>query len=332
MIQKSRLHFVSHLPENLDFQKSILIFDPVLSSKNSRWIKKFPRRLAVRSGEKLKDLRHFPKWMEQVLQLSDGLSKDLTIVAFGGGSVGDFAGFIASILKRGVGFVQIPSTWLSAMDSAHGGKTALNVGNIKNQIGTFYSAQDIFLVKNILLSQPADRISEALGEYYKMALIAGGPLWKGVRPATKMDSQVLWVNLPKVIQAKWKIVQKDPYEKKSLRHILNLGHTVGHVLEAELRIPHGRAVHWGLLFSLNWGERLGIWKYRRTVPAGVLPDENELKRALRKIKNPLVVLRKDKKLDREGKVQFVFVRRPGHVVTKKVQLSELVNEWQRQQK
>ena len=92
----------------------------------------FPQRYGVCAGEDLKDLAAFPKHVEHLLEIAAPLPQSrLSVVALGGGSVGDFAGFFASVFKRGVPLQQIPSTWLAAIDSAHGGKNALNVGRAK---------------------------------------------------------------------------------------------------------------------------------------------------------------------------------------------------------
>src|SRR6185295_5151716 len=111
------------------------------------WLKKFPCRYGVKSGESLKDLEKFPGHCKAILQMTEKIeTRPLQLIAVGGGSVGDFAGFVASTLKRGVPLIHVPSTWLAAIDSTHGGKTALNVAGIKNQIGTFKQAEKIIVV------------------------------------------------------------------------------------------------------------------------------------------------------------------------------------------
>ena len=108
------------------------------------------------------------------------------------GTVGDFAGFLASILKRGVPLIHIPTTLLAAMDSAHGGKTALNVREFKNQVGTFYPAHGILLVRSLFEELPAMQIRSAIGEMAKMALIEGGELLfeKLARYASAVGSRI----------------------------------------------------------------------------------------------------------------------------------------------
>ncbi len=322
-------HFINHLPTKLPVNDCILIFDKILQKEYSPWIGKFPKRISVSSGEKLKDVKEFPHWIEKIVNLSAGVPRSqLTIVVFGGGSVGDFGGFVASVLKRGVHLIQIPSTWLAAMDSAHGGKTALNVGQIKNQIGTFYLAEETYLVKDVLLNVPKPQIKECLGEFYKMALISGGKLWNQAKKEVAPQPSFLWKNLPALIQAKLKIVKKDPFEQNGLRHILNLGHTVGHVLESELGLAHGEAIHFGLLFSLNWGSQIGF--YPAAEATHLFPSQALLKEKLKSIRNPSNKLLQDKKLVKAQELQFVFIQKPGNILIKKVKIDELLKEWRRQ--
>lgn len=323
---KSQLHFSNSLPK-VDFKNQILVYDQILSKKYSSWIKKFPRRYSVSSGENLKDLKHFSSHMDAILKISEGIPKDtMQIVVFGGGSVGDFGGFVASILKRGVGLIHIPSTWLSAIDSSHGGKTALNCAQFKNQIGTFYPADKVYLVKSVLSALPSERVFEALGEVYKIGLISGGSLWKKISQIKVWDEKQLWGLLPSLVQAKLKIVTKDPFEKKGLRHVLNLGHTVGHVLESASGLPHGYAVLLGTLFALNWGKKRGITQPRLALPL----DQWILSNELAEIKNPGVYLSQDKKISAHSQIRYIFVKNPGKVVVTKVKISELVTEWKRQ--
>jgi 3-dehydroquinate synthase len=252
----------------------------------------------------------------------------LQIVAFGGGSVGDYAGFVASLVRRGVGFVQVPSTWLAAMDSAHGGKTALNVGAFKNQIGTFYPAQSIFIVREVLLAQPRERVHEAAGEYYKMQFLMKGRALARSPVPQELTSMDLWQDLPALVRAKWQIVRQDPYETKGPRAWLNLGHTVGHVLEAALQTPHGLAVHYGLAFATRWSQSRGLWK--GPLRQEILPTPEEVALQLRQVRSPVRWLRRDKKMKSATKIRFVFMKKPGYPVTQIVSLQDLLREWKRQ--
>jgi 3-dehydroquinate synthase len=274
--------------------------------------------------------------MERILALVDQIpARPLKIVGMGGGSVGDFAGFVASVLKRGVGLIHIPSTWLSAVDSAHGGKTALNVAGIKNQIGSFYPAQEIFLIRPLLQGQPQERLHDVLGEVLKISLLHGGDLWKKVGRLPELEEKHLWRFLPDLIEAKYQIVKKDPEEKKGIRHLLNFGHTLGHVLESDRGISHGRAIFLGTQFALEWSRQLKIMNQKLYLdlpkaPMGrYLIDRADLKKELRALTHLKELLGQDKKRV-DGGIRFVFLKSVGSAVIKKMTIADIVTEAQRQ--
>lgn len=345
----SQLHYVNQWPSPNKFgDEVLLIYDRIFDRhpKVVSWIRRFPVRYGVKSGEELKSLQHFPKHMNAILQRTHHFSsRRLKIVVLGGGSVGDFGGFIASVYKRGVDLIHIPSTWLSAMDSAHGGKTALNARGAKNQVGTFYPAKEVYLIKPLLLAQPSERGFEALGELIKMALLAGGGLYRKINTASSLKSETLWRLLPLVIREKYKIVQKDPEEKKGLRHLLNFGHTMGHVFEAHYALPHGVAVLAGLQFAMEWSYQRGFMTqkdYLKLMQAKFLEKAVLSKRqsswgnlsmmALlsENPQNFIRYLQQDKKKTSANTLRFVFLKKPGKPAVAEVKVQELLFEIARQ--
>lgn len=333
----SHLNFITKPPQASELGDGvILIYDKIFQKKKfglKKWLSGFDYKYGVKSGEPLKNLKAFPSHIEEIFKLIDKMpSRKLTVVALGGGSIGDFAGFTASILKRGVELVHIPSTWLSAVDSAHGGKTALNLGPIKNQIGSFYPASRVYLVKSILMAQPTERSFEALGEVLKISLINGGTLWNKVSLISEPTCEIYWKLLPDLIKAKTKVVTKDPFEKKGLRQILNLGHTIGHIWEIQHKWPHGVAVLYGLAFSLNWSLKrrlLSSKDYYSIIlsPVGsYLPDQFELRKVVKKTKKMDKLLGQDKKATTNSELNYIFLKKPGSPVRKKVKVNELVSE------
>jgi 3-dehydroquinate synthase len=329
-------------PEELAAE-ALLIHDEFLltlgDGELNGWLRRFPVRYAVTAGEGLKELAAFPEHVEALLHRAAPLTaSSLSVVAVGGGSVGDFAGFFASVFKRGVGLVQIPSTWLAALDSAHGGKTALNVGRMKNQIGSYAFAQRIYLCRPLLELQPPPRAQEAFGELAKIALIDGGPwveaLTAEVTPAAA--DAVLWRFLPEAVAAKWRIVTRDPFERLGLRQHLNLGHTVGHVLETLYGLPHGVAVAQGLHFALHFSTQRGLlpaaeltrilsWLEGRFGLFDRRPSLHRLRQG-----RFLEVLGQDKKRSAATALRFVFLRGFGRPEVAEVSLFELVAEAVRQ--
>ncbi len=259
---------------------------------------------------------------------------EIQIITFGGGTIGDFGGFVASVLKRGVKLVHVPSTWLSAIDSAHGGKTALNVSKLKNQIGTFYPAAEVYLIRSVLIAQEQDRTFEALGEVFKTSLL-NKDLWHKLSESKKIGPDLFWSHLPEMIETKMKIVKKDPLEKSGFRHILNLGHTLGHLFESQFKLPHGTAVLFGLAFAIEWSFHKKImnsknyYEIRLSNLGSFLPDRFDLKKLILATKNPTRFFYQDKKMTNDKKINFIFLERPGKPILKKVTLNDLMSEMHR---
>lgn len=347
---QSRLHYINQWPAPKEFGGEVLLIYDRIFEKNPKiapWLEHFPVRYGVKSGESLKSLQKFPQHMGEILKKTHHFSaKKMTIIALGGGSVGDFGGFTASIYKRGVQLIHIPSTWLAAMDSSHGGKTALNARGAKNQIGTFYPAQAIYLVKPLLLAQPGERNFEALGELIKMALLSGGNLYKKLNQARSLNSENLWKLLPLVVKEKYKIVQKDPQELRGLRQVLNFGHTMGHVFEAYYELPHGVAVLAGLQFALEWSYQQGFMRqpeylklmrapfWKKAVQAklrSVWKNLNMMALLSEEPQKFLHYLEQDKKKTSTQNLHFVFLKSPGHPLIVELPVKDVLREVARQQ-
>lgn len=319
--------------------RSLVIYDRRLERAVpgfKKLISKFQYRYPVVSGEALKELRVFPSHAEKLLEMTRAVSpRDLTIVAIGGGSVGDFAGFFASVFKRGVALAHVPSTWLAAIDSSHGGKTALNAGDHKNQIGTFHPAHVTVLVRSLLMGQPDERVRDAFGELAKIAMIDGRPWVRELESSKLEGGALLWKFLAPAIQAKLRVVSRDPRETSGMRQILNLGHTIGHVLESELGWSHGFAVAQGLFFAIEFSARERLLPEAQADRAlrllsekfGFKPELPGRALSARRLEEGL---RQDKKRSGKDAVTFVFLRRLGLAERKSVSLAALVAEARRQ--
>lgn len=339
--KKPEISFLTKWPKvsSLEPERSIVIYDSVLSRVPgfTLWVEEFPHRYQVQSGEDLKELTELPKHMEKLLKIAEETTgRPLQIISIGGGSVGDFSGFIASILKRGVDLIHIPSTWLAAIDSSHGGKNALNVSGIKNQIGTYYAPTRILIVQGLLFSQPLDRAEEALGEILKIGFVAGGSLYRKISAAKDQSTKTFWNLLPDLIDGKYKIVSKDPFEDKGVRPILNLGHTVGHVIESELKMPHGLAVLHGLGFALQWSRERKLLSQKsfdrlfQTDLTKLIPRGEKLASVLKKLDHVEEALAQDKKRANNRMIRFIFVQDAGKTKIQQVGVDEIVKEIRRQ--
>lgn len=321
-----------------DPNQALVIYDQRLrqvSREFQSWLERFPFQYAVRSGESLKDLDAFAGHAKKISKIASSLpSRRMSVIAAGGGSVGDFAGFFASVYKRGVPLLHMPSTWLAAVDSSHGGKTALNVNGVKNQFGTFYPAERVLLVRSLLETQPVERAQEALAELAKIALIDGGDWTRELERARLKNERLIWKFLPFAIESKLKIVRRDPREVNGIRQVLNLGHTVGHVLESVHGWAHGRAVGQGLFFALEFSlnrKMLAVREAQRALtllegPCGLRRETPKpiSERTFRSL------LTQDKKREARDQVTFIFLKRIGKVERVPVPVDEIVHEARRQ--
>ena len=285
----------------------------------------------IKSGEKTKSLEQLPHHIQKINSLiSDFDRSSFLFIAVGGGSVIDLTGFLASIYKRGLPVIFIPSTWLSALDSAHGGKNALNFKNVKNLLGTYYFPQAVFMVEELLKHSPKKIEQQAYGELLKMAFIKGGSFYNSLKQDIFKNQKIsIQKFIQPAIESKIKIVQKDPFETKGERKKLNLGHTVGHILEAVEALPHGLAVLHGLLFSLNWSYYKGFLSKKRfeEMKGLISLKERKKKIPLNLFKN---YLRQDKKHKAGFKIDFIFINKPGEVFGRPVLEIDLIKEAKRQ--
>ena len=299
------------------------------------WLERFDLAIPLRAGEGLKSAAMISSVVGRLLSAGTSYPRGRTrFYAVGGGSIGDFTGFLASVFLRGVELVHVPTTWVSAMDSAHGGKTALNAAGVKNVLGTFHPAVETWIIRDFFRAQDGERLEEALGEAAKMALL-DWRVWKASRSGSKASSRWtparMWKLLPEIIRAKLRVVARDPRETRGTRRILNLGHTLGHAIEARHGVPHGRAVGVGLYFSLwvSWCE-------------GVIPTsdffalEHALTRnwglslaGLHRLRIPRAriapLLVADKKAAGSGRVHFIALRGAARPVQLQLGIRELLD-------
>jgi 3-dehydroquinate synthase len=249
-----------------------------------------------------------------------GADRKCTLVAVGGGVVGDVAGFVAASFLRGVRLVHIPTTLVAQVDSAIGGKTGVNLPEGKNLAGSFYQP-DLVLADPVTLKTLPDReYRSGIYEVIKYGVIGDaalfGHLERDLDKLLKRDARILGVVIPRCIALKARITSKD--EKESgLREILNFGHTLGHALESVTRYRvflHGEAVGWGMIVAaalgiatnhLSIGDAVRIIRLVRRV--GPLPHLPKVPAA-----QILAAMRSDKKT-LGGKLRFVIPPRIGSV-------------------
>ena len=205
------------------------------------------------------------KSLETVQQIWDflfahGITRRGVLICIGGGVLTDMGGFAAATYKRGIDYVNVPTTLLAMIDASSGGKTGINYGGLKNSIGCFAPPVETLICPDWLKSLPANQWLSGFGEMLKTGLVSESSLWYHLLryDLEKMDSEALKPLIAQCVAAKKRIVEADPKEK-GLRKVLNFGHTFGHALEeisiqkSDVSSPpllHGYAVVYGMIAEL----------------------------------------------------------------------------------
>jgi len=201
--------------------------------------------LEVAAGEKSKCLAAAERLCEEMADL--GFRRDAVVIGLGGGVIGDLAGFVAAIYQRGLAFVQMPTTILSFVDSAVGGKTGVNLRRGKNLVGAFHQPQLVIGDTHTLASLGEREAYEGFAEIIKHGVIADPDLVKMSRPP--LDPETLPQLLARNVAIKAAVVSSDEFETTGLRALLNFGHTIGHAIESAAgygQYLHGEAISLGL--------------------------------------------------------------------------------------
>ncbi len=189
-----------------------------------------------------------------------GIRRDDAVAAIGGGVVGDLAGFCAAVYQRGVPVVQIPTTLVAQVDSALGGKTGVDLPTAKNYVGAYHQPAAVLADPGALASLPTAELAAGYAEVVKTALIAGGPLWERVRTGGAPTVELMASVVFPCAETKIAVVAEDERDG-GRRAVLNLGHTVGHAIEAVTgyaRYRHGEAVALGMLAALRLSGHAGL--------------------------------------------------------------------------
>jgi 3-dehydroquinate synthase len=286
-------------------------------------------RLLVGDGEKYKTRRSIETLYDQLFELNAG--RDDLIVAFGGGVVGDIAGFVAATYMRGMNYVQVPTTLLAMVDSAIGGKVGINHRRGKNLIGAIYQPRLVFIYPYWLTTLTKRELVCGLAEIIKTGFLTSPKL---LRQACETDPSYngrtgKTINNFIIEAAKFKtaVVSRDP-GSFDLRNILNFGHTFGHAIEKVERhthYRHGEAVLAGMVGALYLSHLTGhLDKSRLSEYLGCLsPWMNYLSNLKKPISDYLSPIQVDKKKNK-GKIHFVILKKPGTVFIRPVESTATV--------
>ena len=271
----------SNIIKNLDlflnknsiiFNQCLLVIDKNISNKMiSKITKSLKKKKLFKyffiANEKNKNINYVNKILK--ILLNKNFSRQDCLITVGGGITGDIGGFAASLYKRGLSFVNIPTTLLSQVDSSVGGKTGVNTKEGKNLIGSFYQPKIVISDTEFLKSLPKREIICGYGEIFKHSLILNKNFF---RYLNNNSSKILNLKTPFIEKAifesckiKKKIVEKDEKEK-GIRKILNFGHTFAHAFEASLgfskKLNHGEAVILGIVIALKFSLSVKLIKYK----------------------------------------------------------------------
>jgi 3-dehydroquinate synthase len=273
--------------------------------------------LEMPDGERSKRLTTLETLAEKLVK--QGADRGVTLIALGGGVVGDVTGFLASIYMRGVDVIQVPTTVLAQVDAAIGGKTAVNLLSGKNLVGTFHQPRAVLIDPAVLETLPSREYCAGLYESLKCGVIGDPGLFKLFeerrREILDRDPVVVEKVIADSVRLKASVVSADEREG-GLRQVLNFGHTIGHALEAETRyteLLHGEAVAWGMIGATHIALSTGKLD---SVTAGRITNSvlgfGRLPRMKFQTASVLKRLRSDKKT-RHGVVHFILPREIGKV-------------------
>ena len=215
----------------------------------------------VEAGENSKSLKTAEKLY--VSALEHNLDRSSSILALGGGVIGDLAGFIAATYMRGIDFIQVPTTLLAQVDSSVGGKVAVNLGGVKNIVGAFYQPRLVIVDPQTLITLPDRELREGLAEVIKCGIIWDKDFFfwleKNIDEIVFNMKKLIYV-IMKSCKIKAEIVEKDEFEK-GIRVLLNFGHTIGHAFESMFgfgSLLHGEAVAYGMIVEAMLAHKIGL--------------------------------------------------------------------------
>jgi 3-dehydroquinate synthase len=283
-------------------------------------IKSIP--IILPAGEKTKSFPALADLCEQLL--AAGVERRDKIIAFGGGVIGDLTGFAAAILRRGIEFIQIPTTLLAQVDSSVGGKTGINSAHGKNLIGAFLQPIKVLADTSLLETLPRRELAAGYAEVAKYGLLGDLSFFEWLEANADIllrgDAQARAYAIHKSCSAKAAIVTEDETEQ-GVRALLNLGHTFGHALESATgysnRLLHGEGVSIGMVQAFRFSEYLKHCKpgtadrvAKHLKAAGLSTHMNDIAGPLPSPADLVAIMRQDKKAQ-DGKLTFILARAIG---------------------
>ena len=303
LLDDAREALPAHLPA-----RTFCVADSAALERHARLLPRRETTIEVEGAESSKTISEAEHVLRELAEA--GARRDDCVLAFGGGVVGDLAGFCAATYQRGIPLVQAPTTLVAQVDSAYGGKTGVDLPQAKNYVGAYHQPIAVLADPSVLATLPGEEVAAGFVEVLKTGLIAGDPLWERVRGIESLDPAALGEVIFECARAKIAVVAEDERDS-GRRAVLNLGHTVGHAIEAATgysRYRHGEAVGLGLLAAL----RLSGADDLRTEVEGLLASHGlpvSLDPAI-SVDQVVEAMGRDKKRTADG-IGFVLIERPG---------------------
>ncbi|MEP7129335.1 MAG: 3-dehydroquinate synthase [Chitinophagales bacterium] len=273
--------------------------------------------IEIFSGESFKNIETTQQVWEQLTE--QNADRKSVLINLGGGMVCDLGGFAAATYKRGIDFIHVPTTVLSQVDAAYGGKQGIDFQHFKNQVGVFKTPAATFVNIDFLKTLPAEQLTNGFAEVVKHGLLAGGKFWKKIKAINDL-SFVDWKRIVRDSSGiKLAVVEKDPLEK-DLRKILNFGHTIGHAVESNLlnrgeEVLHGFCIAAGMMGELFLSQQLCGF------PEKKMQQVNKFIRHHFPVVNmdaafdeTILNLMKQDKKNRDGRIQFALLQNIGEPV------------------
>jgi len=260
-----------------------------------------------------------------------GVGRRWCAICLGGGVLEDMSGFVASTYKRGIDFLQIPTTLLSMVDSSVGGKLGVDFNNVKNSIGVFNDPVAVWIDPVFLNTLPAREVRSGYGEIVKHALIADREQWETVKAITELEAVDWTTIIPASVNIKREVVLEDPFER-GLRKSLNFGHTIGHAiesywLETEHRLFHGEAVAAGMMMESWLSTKLDTLSEEdlREITAYLLKIYGHQSVPESAFEHLLALMRQDKK-NEDSRINFTLLSAPGSARVNATAEAEMIVE------
>lgn len=249
----------ARLPELTKGQKNFVLTDSNVYELYTSWFEKYfsdDEIFVLPAGEENKNFHSLYAILEKMTEA--GMYRSSRLFAVGGGVIGDIGGLSAALYMRGISCVQIPTTLLAQVDSSVGGKTAVDLGGVKNIVGAFYQPCEVLVDPTFLKTLPAREIKCGVGEIVKYAAL-NGEIFDMIESNTDSFTDLAFLEtlIVSCIRHKAKVVEADEKESGE-RRSLNVGHTTGHAIELTSGLSHGESVLYGMLFETRMAIEAGV--------------------------------------------------------------------------